>query len=409
MTEIIHVILNLIEAFIFPFFIANYFNFKNKKAFIIIVSIIQFIILNIFYFLFTSNIILTITIIISMLFSIYIFTNKITFNNIFITILYNCLIYLAALSVLLINNVLTTMFDIWFKTNIDFFLLSCLLSRIILIIITMLILKKKLNFSVTFDFKYWGYIIILELLLLTSIGLITYSLTFNEINNTILSAILVFLIIIAVLFKLNLYHLNELNKVNLNIEKNKQLEKFNFQKLNTIKNVKNEIDALNHRMFYVYYNIELLLKNKKYQEAYKLLQSYRNHSTKYDILIDTQNIIFDCLFSLKINDLIANGLDVNLCIFISKSPFYDSLSFINSLNTLMECFHKCSSLTVNITEKANFTIIKIYYPNNINIEQSKIINATKNLSKSFKSRYEFGGAIKDSIKISIKREDSNEV
>lgn len=161
-------------------------------------------------------------------------------------------------------------------------------------------------------------------------------------------------------------------------------------------------------MFYVFYNVELLLKNKKYNQAYELLHSHRKSATRYKMLIDTKNEVFDCLFSLKINDLITNGLDVNLCVFISKSMFYDTLLFINSLNSLIECLHKCTTLTINITENLNYTIIKIFCSDNASIDETKILNAIKNISKSYEIRYTIGGSIKKSIKILIKRDISYE-
>lgn len=406
MIHLIHLILNIIESFAFPFFIANYFNFKDKKRFIIIVFFIQLFILNIFHYFFTNSIILTVTIILSIIISIYLYTGKITFNNIFITVLYNCLIFMSALSVLIIDNTLTILFDLH---KIDFFLVSCLISRLLLLAITVLILRKKLNLSVSFDFKYWSYVIILQLLLLLSVGLIIYSLTFNEINNSILITLLICLILISFLFILNLYHLNQLNKEKVSSERFKQLEKFNYQKLNTIKNIKNEIDALNHRMFYIYYNLELLLKNNKYQEAYDLLLSIRRNSAKYDIITDTKNIIFDCLISLKINDLIAQNIDINLCIFISDSEFYNSLSLINSINELIDCFHNCEKLTINITEKSNYTVIKIICLDNIIMNQTKATKIINNLSKNYNLSYELGGQIINSVKISIKREKNYEI
>lgn len=411
MTEFVHIILNLIEAFIFPFFIANYFSFSNRKRYITVVFIIQFIILNIFHFFFTNSLSLTLMIILSMILSIYIKTHTITFNNVFIIILFDCLICLAALSVLLIDNTLSFIFHLWFQTNTDFFLISCLISRFLLVIISCLILKKKLNLSVSFDYKYWGYVIVLESLLLASIGLITYSLTVNEINKSLFITILIFLIIISVLVLLNLYHQNELNKINISIEKHKQAESFNLQKMNTIKNIKFEIDAINHRMFYIYYNIELLLKNKKYDDAYHLLQSHRRYAAKYEMIIDTKNIIFDCLMSLKMNDLISNEVDINLCIFISRSKFYDSLIFINSLTMLIDCLPKSKTLTINISEKNNYTIIKMYSSNNEDeFNKTSALKAINNLSEKYKVSYKIGRKyIKNSIMLSIKREKIYEI
>lgn len=49
--------------------------------------------------------------------------------------------------------------------------------------------------------------------------------------------------------------------------------------------------------------------------------------------------------------------------------FYDTLLFINSLNFLIECLHKCTTLTINIIENLNYTIIKIFCSDNANIDE----------------------------------------
>lgn len=405
MTNLVHMILNFIEAFAFPFFIANYFNIQNKRMFISIVFIIQFTILNIFHFQLTNDFILTIIIILSMIISIYLFTKQLTFNNIFITLLYNCFIYFAAFSVLFINKALTISFQFLFSLDIDFFLFSCFISRILLLLITFLLLRKKLNLSVSFDFKYWSYIIILEFLLLCSMGLIIYSLTINQINNMILMVILICLTLIFILFVLNLYHLNELNKNKIEFEKSQQLRKFELQQINALKNVKHEIDALNHRMFYIYYRMEYLLKTKRYEEAYQLLLSNRKYSSQYHIIVDTKNIVFDCLVSLKINDLITNGMDINLCIFISQSKFYNNLLFINSLLSLFDCLNTHSKLTVHITEKSCFTVIKIFCSDDIISQIDNIEKSILAMSKNYKLFYELDSSSLNHIKISLKREN----
>lgn len=401
MTIFINVLINFIEAFLFAFFIANYFNFHNKEKYIAITGVIQFLILNIFYFYTNSGLLLTFLIISTILISIFISQKHLSFNHFYITIFYNCLIMIVAWLVLLINNLFLTLNQFLMLNNIDFFLISCLLSRIILIIITLFILKKKLNLSLSFNFKNWYFLLILESLLLIITGLILNTLILNQFNKTILYIILFLLILISILFIIMIYYIDKTNRAKIKLEKEKQRKDFETKKFNTIQNIKNDINAIEHRMFYVFYNAELLLENQQYEQAYELLKSHKKQTLKYNTLVDTQNVIFDYLFTLKINDLISSGIDVKLCVLISKSVFYDDLTFINFINSLLDILNQSLSLSIHITENNLYTIIKILYSHQLDIDQNEIIQHIKSLTNVFLVKHELKN---QAITLSIKRE-----
>lgn len=302
---------------------------------------------------------------------------------------------------LLINNLFLTLNQFLMLNNIDFFLISCLLSRIILIIITLFILKKKLNLSLSFNFKNWYFLLILESLLLIITGLILNTLILNQFNKTILYIILFLLILISILFIIMIYYIDKTNRAKIKLEKEKQRKDFETKKFNTIQNIKNDINAIEHRMFYVFYNAELLLENQQYEQAYELLKSHKKQTLKYNTLVDTQNVIFDYLFTLKINDLISNGIDVKLCVLISKSVFYDDLTFINFINSLLDILNQSLSLSIHITENNLYTIIKILYSHQLDIDQNEIIQHIKSLTNVFLVKHELKN---QAITLSIKRE-----
>ncbi|WP_286154452.1 hypothetical protein [Thomasclavelia cocleata] len=405
MTMTIQSIINLIEAVLFPFFIAHYFDLQNKKQYICAIAIIHFLILNFCSFFYESNLILTFLILASILISIYYMKGSLTFNHIFITILYNCLILISALSVIIINNILNFIFSLFFTYHINFFLISCLISRILLTIITIVILHKKINLSLSFNLKYWYFIIILEFLLLFSIGIMTCSFITGELNNNILIALFVSMIMIAFLFVIILFRINRENKIKIHLEKTRQKETFENQKIDIIKKIKNEIDTIDHRMFYVLYNVELLLKQKNYEEAILLIELYRTQTNKYKLLIDTKNAIFDCLFSLNINKLITDGVDISTCITISQNTFYDNFMFISILFDLINLLRSSSSIIINISEVNGFSIIKLYYTSyEININQIEDI-ILKFESHHFNVKYSIDD---NQIKLSAKMEDNND-
>lgn len=401
MTTSIHILINLIEAFLFPFFIANYFDFQNKRKYIIIVALFHFIMLNFCTFFYKSNLLLTSSIITSVLISIYYIKHTLCFNHIFITIFYNFLILASALSVLVINNALSFIFHFFFTYDIDFFVASCFISRFILAIVTLLLLHNKINLSLSFNLRYWNFIILFEFLLLCSIGIITRSLIINDFNRNIFILLLVIMIVISLLFIIMLIHINDANKIKIDSEKKKQKESFEIQKINMIKNIKYEMDNTNHKMFYILYNIEKSLRNQEYDSAISLLELYRLQISKYKLLVDTGNSIFDYMFSLKINKLIIDGIDINTCIIISKNPFYDNIKYINLLTDLVTLLSKSNKIVINISEITNFSIIKLFFDSN-QINDDKIKNLLSIFSNSFKVKYTINS---QQIKISIKMED----
>lgn len=405
MTIFINILINFIEAFLFPFFIANYFDFQNKKIYISITCFIQFLILNLFYFYTNSGLLLTIVIILTMLLSIFISQKHLSFNHFYITIFYNCLILIVAWLVLLIHNLFLTLNQFLMLQNIDFFLVSCLLSRMILFISTIFILKRKLNLSLSFTFKNWYFLLILESLLLIITGLILNSIMLNQFNKSILYIVLFLLILISILFIIMIYYINKTNIAKIKLEKEKQRKDFESKKLNTIQNIKNDINAIEHRMFYVFYNVEILLENQQYNQAFELLKKQRSQAFKYNTLIYTENPIFDYLINLKVNDLLSMGIDMKLCILICKSIIYDDLTFINTLNSLLDILNLASSISIHITEKYNFTIIKIHYTSQTQINHDLILEHIHNLQNTFHLKYE---CMHNKITFVINREIYNE-
>lgn len=406
MTIFINVLINFIEAFLFPFFIANYFSFNNKEKYIAIICFIQFLILNLFYLYTNSGLALTFVIIITMLLSIFISQKHLSFNHFYVTIFYNCLILIVSWLVLLINNLFLTFNQFLMFKNIDFFLVSCLLSRMMLFIITLFILRRRLNLSLSLNFKNWYFLLILESLLLIITGLILNTIMLNQFNKSILYIILFLLILISILFIIMIYYIDKTNVAKIKLEKEKQRKDFESKKLNTIQNIKNDINAIEHRMFYVFYNVEILLENQQYKQAYELLKKQRHQAFKYNTFIYTKNPIFDYLINLKVNDLMSMGIDTKLCILICKSSIYDDLTFINAINSLLDILNHASSISIHITEKHNFTIIKIYYTSQTQVNHELILEHIHNLQSTFHLKYE---CIHNEIKLVINRELYNEI
>lgn len=210
---------------------------------------------------------------------------------------------------------------------------------------------------------------------------------------------------ISLLFIVTLIHINEANKIRINSVKEKQKESFENQKINIIKRIKYDIDTTDHRMFYILYNIEMLLKQKNYEKAISLLELYRTQVNKYKLLIDTKNTIFDCLISLNINELISDGIDISTCIIISQNKFYDNFVLISILSDLIFSLKSATSINIKINEINNFSIIKLYHNCN-NVNKSQIESIILKQSSNFNIKYTYDN---NQINLSIKMEECNDI
>lgn len=357
--------INIIEAFIFPTFISYYFKLDYKKKFIIFSGFTQLLVLNIFSYFNKSSSILTLIIILINIISLYLVNKKIDFVSVFVIILYNLIILLSSIIGLCSHMIFIIMPIIKPLNSEGEHIIICLIAKIVLLIITYVILYLKINFTLSLDLKNWKLILIFEMILISLIAFVGYILVASINNYFIFYFLLMFLIILNFLFIFIIYKIDKLNKQNLRYVKENEAKKFDREKLIAIKNVKNEIDAIDHRLFYIIFQIDNLLVKNELTKISEILDKYKIMILKHKMVIDTENSVFDCLVSLKINDLIINGLDIKTCIFISQNEYYNNLNFINFINNILNLFSKCTSIQLNLTEINNFLRINILYKSNL--------------------------------------------
>ena len=173
-----------------------------------------------------------------------------------------------------------------------------------------------------------------------------------------ISGILWFLI--AAREKLEDYYYSK-SEEKIEIARLEELTKYNEEKLIMMKNIQNDIQATDHRLFYILYQLELCLDNDEYDKAKIVLQKYKDLVTKYKIVINTGNSIFDMLYSLKMNDFIMREIKVENNLFISQNEFYNDFEFINFLCDLLNYFSGCKYLYITMQEDNNRLVVKIMY------------------------------------------------
>lgn len=350
------ILINFIEAFIFAGFISMYFSLEKRNEFILISGTVQFITLNVFSYFNNSNYLLTIAIILINIFSLIIFLRTINFNYVFIVLLYNFLILLTSY---------IGIYIIYFPVNSQILVINdnfqkiliCSIAKILLIFFTTIILKYRNRHLCHLNISEWRPMLYMQLILILSIvvvGFLFIDGNMEDENLLLLSVILIFSNIIYIYILNKIINLNE---DKLMYEKQIQQENFNNEKLMIIKNIKNDIDEIDHKLFYVIYEIDNLIKKNDMVKVTKLINTYKDIALKHKMIIDTNNPIFDCLISLKLNDMFMKNIDIKTCIFISQNVYYDSLIFIDFLTGIFD--QLCSSTFIDLDIKEVFSFIKI--------------------------------------------------
>ncbi|WP_308698610.1 hypothetical protein [uncultured Thomasclavelia sp.] len=167
--------------------------------------------------------------------------------------------------------------------------------------------------------------------------------------------------------------INEEHREKMQLIKDKQQEEFQRQKYYAISNVKNEIEALDHRLFYTVFKIEEYLKKQDYESIDKIIDYYKNQVLKHKLVIDTGNHVFDTLYSVKINEMVMTGIDISNIVLINKNQFYDDLGLINFIQRTLDFFRECKYLKIDISEENGFVVFKLIYRDGIvNLDELKM-------------------------------------
>lgn len=116
--------------------------------------------------------------------------------------------------------------------------------------------------------------------------------------------------------------------------------KLQKQKDYMIKNMKYEIDQIDHRMNYVLQSIVNDIQNKDYQKVSRKIQTLKDELNRIMHTIQTENETFDLLLNFEIQSLYNDNKKVKTGIFISKNSFYNDLNFCNLILALLQMSKK---------------------------------------------------------------------
>lgn len=357
-------VINFIESLLFVWFIAEFFDFKdNKNKFIIISTLVEFIILEVSQFINYFGVLLSIFCIIGMLLLIYLFLKTLTFEHIYIVLLQDALISLYVVVCAYIAAILP-----FYDTHI----IECIICKVLQLIGNIILLRYKDKFALTLEISKWKIVIVFEIILLILLYSMFYTVIFIGATNAInFNLLLVFILCIMFMYIVNL--INEEHREKMQLIKDKQQEEFQRQKYYAISNVKNEIEALDHRLFYTVFKIEEYLKKQDYESIDKIIDYYKNQVLKHKLVIDTGNHVFDTLYSVKINEMVMTGIDISNIVLINKNQFYDDLGLINFIQRTLDFFRECKYLKIDISEENGFVLFKLIYRDGIvNLDELKM-------------------------------------
>lgn len=350
-------VINIIECIFFSIFISEYFNFKNKKFYILMTTFIQMLIHGYSIYIDDYGIWLTVTIILFLISSICFQTKQLTFNTVYIVLVYNAFILMATFFALFTGKIFFSFLTIQNDDIMHIF--ACVFSKTIQIIITLFLLKRKDKIKMSFELKEWKNVLVIQFLLIIVISVLFYSLlTANYLFETSVLSFSV-ITIIAILFMNVLYQFDEMNKTLLNKMRQEQKNEFQIQKQNTFKQLKNELDRTEHRILYHLNLVESLIENKDYSDAKKIIQEYKEKIIKMKINLYTGNDVFDYILNNKIDDLQAKDVFVKSVVMIQKDNFYDDLEFLNYISDILDEFSSFSYLTLEIKQIDTYVKIKI--------------------------------------------------
>lgn len=358
-------IINFMESLLFVWFIAEFFNFKdNKNKFIVVSTLSQFIILEISEYINYFGVFLSVFFIAITYLLIYIFLKSLTFKHIYIVLLQEALIMLYSVISIYICDLFT------FK---DTYIIECILCKILQLFGNIILLKYKDKLALTLEITKWKVVIVFEVILLILLYSMFYRTLFSDNSAFFFELNEILLLILCIMFMYIVNLINEEHREKMQLIKDKQQEEFQRQKYYAINNVKNEIEALDHRLFYTVFKIEEYLKKQDYESIDKIIDYYKNQVLKHKLVIDTGNHVFDTLYSVKINEMVMTGIDISNIVLINKNQFYDDLGLINFIQRTLDFFRECKYLKIDISEENGFVLFKLIYRDGIvNLDELKM-------------------------------------
>lgn len=341
---------DLLTSFLTAYFISSFFDFKNKKRYIFITTIVLLLLKLIADHYRYNGMFLYLSCWLCVLLSMFIHNRKVTLEHLYISLLYYVFIVADTVIWSLLKDSLIFL-------NMNFYYL--LFITILQIIEIILLLRIKNQLALRLDNLNWKIISIFELILIFFVYYFSYLSILPYIPYEALIFCVLTMLTMCIMFMNIIYLINKEHAEKLKLAEVNQQREYQKRKYYLINTMKSNLENKEHRFYYALSKIEILLKNKEYDEMTQFITAYKKESSKYNIVIHTKNHAFDILYSAKINELLNKDIDVNSCISISKNDIYDD--FVDLLNQLLDCLTSCQAININLSEMNNLVILRIIY------------------------------------------------
>ena len=300
---------------------------------------------------------------------------KIQFDYIYIVLLYNCFIIIVALIGVFTSNTLLS-YNPNLSLNIGY-MVRGIVAKSIQIILTVLFVKYTINLSTSLNIKEWSIVLGFDFLLLSILIISSYSIALGNDYRGVMVWILILSFCSSILYRYIIHKIDELNKQRIEYARMEELSKYNSEKLTMIKHVTEEMSKNDHRIFYMLLQMEGYLENQEYDKLKTVIEGYRNLVTKYKLVTNTQNPVFDSLYSMKINDLILKEKNVKNSIFISRRIEYDHLPLIDFITGVLDFFNDCQTIMISMNEVGDTLVVRVIYREGI-IDEKRVRNYLEN-------------------------------
>lgn len=346
------IFLNFVEVFTLTVFVYLYYSFSNKKTFVLLFCCLLFgfeicdilrengIVLMSFNFIVCYGFIL--------------YKKKVfNFSDLFILGFY---IFSMNILPLLIYYFLKQTLILNIST---IYILVGIISKIILILFTYWLIKH-LRYQIYVPNKQYFLVVITEIIVLISLGIIGYS-TVDAYVSYAEILIIVLLFIIFILIILNGVYFNMVYTEKMQYEKQLQKEKYIKQSLRLIQNISYDIDDKKHRIHWILEHIKHL-NNDTNTEISKAIEQYQSKNT-YQKLVASKNPVFDILISVKINRLQDDNISIKPFFEISQNEKYDDLDFIDVISEILDYVKRHNEITLHIKGQGIYTLVELYSEN----------------------------------------------
>lgn len=346
------IFLNFVEVFTLTTFVYLYYSLSNKKTFVLLFCCLLFgfeicdilkengIVLMSFNFIVCYGFIL--------------YKKKVfNFGDLFILGFY---VFSMNILPLLIYYFLKQTLILNIST---IYILVGIISKIILILFTYWLIKH-LRYQIYVPNKQYFLVVITEIIVLISLGIIGYS-TVDAYVSYAEILIIVLLFVIFILIILNGVYFNMVYTEKMQYEKQLQKEKYIKQSLRLIQNISYDIDDKKHRIHWILKHIKHL-NNDTNPEISKAIEQYQSKNT-YQKLVASKNPVFDILISVKINRLQDDNISIKPFFEISQNEKYDDLDFIDVISEILDYVKRHNEITLHIKGQGIYTLVELYSEN----------------------------------------------